>query len=125
MRLFFIKPDSPMRQDLSAIGFLLTGQYLQRVPGGSIVAQYRDRQWHVEGRRFLRLQCEKNVLCAFEVDGEIEEQHGPYERVDVVGGVVWAGGMALAELADEHWISLTTGRVAERVRLEGESHLPE
>ena len=116
-RLTFLGADNHAGYALEAPTFLLTGACLQLTPHGEVVAKHIEKNWHVSQQRYIRFECVPQVICCYEVEGEV---HGPFEAVGAVNGILWAGPVMLATLRGNYWMSGFTGRQVDRIRLEQE-----
>ena len=68
---------------------------------GTPIAEQRDHAWHVEGKRYLRLDCTGRVAIYFtSLDGVLGPMFGPFEHLAVVEGILYANRKRFATLDD-------------------------
>lgn len=75
--------------------------------GGVRLARHGDHAWHVDGRRFLRMECDDAVTVQFERDGAASELYGPFTHFSSTDGICYADHEVFAHF-DEHtrsWFS--------------------
>jgi len=117
LRLSFKAFDNRAGDDVRADAFTLHRGKLEAWPDGRLIARHVDNHWQVDERRFVRFECGPRVACVFESDAHAAEQHGPYDSLTCVDGVLWFGSDAIAALKDDHWASMMTKKAWPRLRL--------
>jgi hypothetical protein len=74
---------------------------------GTTLARHVDHQWQVDGRRYLRLDCEDAVSVHFERAAAASEVYGPFTHFSSTDGICYADHEVFAHF-DEHtrsWFS--------------------
>jgi hypothetical protein len=117
LRLTFTSLDGRQKLSVSSPAFLLTATLLHSAPQGELIGEQCDFHWRVDGRDFIRFECEGNVICEYEVEGAVVETHEPEDKVAAVDGVLWMGEISVAQLQGRHWLSNFTGKTLDRIRL--------
>jgi hypothetical protein len=70
--------------------FRITPDCVLEGPDDRPVAQLQDGMWETGGKIFTSLKIESPVTIRFEdEEGHCSEEHGPFEQVRVVDGVIW------------------------------------
>lgn len=87
------------------------GGIVRERPGGPVIAQHADREWHVDGGRFSRLDVEGRVELQF-FDGGRSCRYGPFGLFSFVDGVAFRDGQVLAyvDLGRNRWVRQDDGR---------------
>lgn len=117
LRLRFSTFDNRNGGEVTARAFTLYQGDLKAWPEGRLVARHVDREWEMDGRRFLRFECGPSVACLFEAADGIAERYGPFDGLSCVDGVLWAGADAVAALKGGEWASMVTKRAWPKLRL--------
>jgi hypothetical protein len=120
LRLAFRAFDNRTGGDVAAEAFTLDHGKLEAWPDGRLVARHIDNQWHIDGRTFVRFECDMPVMCVFEGD-DATEKHGPFDGLACVDGVLWVDSHALAALKEGQWSSMVTKQCWPRLRLFAEA----
>ena len=55
--------------------------------GRDRLARHADHAWHVDGQRFLRMECEDAVTVRFEDEGAASELYGPFRHFSSTDGI--------------------------------------
>jgi hypothetical protein len=64
---------------------------LRTSPVGPVLAEHRERSWLVGARRYLRIDCEAQLMLALEhADGARGEVFGPFGHLSSIDGVLYA-----------------------------------
>jgi hypothetical protein len=69
--------------------------------GGGRLARHADHAWHVDGRRFLRLECEDPVTIRFEDAGRSSELYGPFTNFSSTDGICYADHEVFAHFDED------------------------
>ena len=114
--LRFVRLTGESYKDVAADAFVLRGAEMATPAGQTLACQVQD-QWQMNDERYLHLECEEEVSCFFESDGETRERCGPFHGVTIARGVMWSGVRSIAVLQRDGWHSLVTSHTWPRIRL--------
>jgi hypothetical protein len=117
VHLAFTAPLEGAPREVSAEAFVLRGGQLEKQPEAEPVAFSLSGCWELGRDRFARVECPDRVLCLFEEDGRVGEQHGPFSGLAVVDGTLRSGERVIATLRGSYWQSEETRRAWPRVRV--------
>ena len=85
-----------------APAFRVAGNFVRHIPSGEIVARYYNHQWSVGEDHFSRYDCLQPTRIHFEAaDGACSPACGPFEKVIVVDGTMYADEELFAKFIDE------------------------
>lgn len=78
---------------------------------GTVLASYRNHQWHVGELDYFRLDCTSRVAVHFERSRERSGKYGPYERFSAVNGLVYGDDRVIAylDLKIDEWFYYDSG----------------
>jgi hypothetical protein len=98
---------------LGAIPWIrVAGAILRSAPGDVEAARWRDDQWEMSGRVFTALELEGTSFIRFEDDGARSEWQGPFSRMRLAGGSLFADGVLIARFDEGSaaWTAKPHGR---------------
>jgi len=77
----------------------------------SLLAPYRNHQWHVEELDYFRLDCTSQVSVHFERLRERSGRYGPFERFSAVNGLAYGDDRVIAflDLKVDEWLYYDSG----------------
>jgi hypothetical protein len=69
--------------------------------GGARLALHADHAWQVDGRSFLRLDCEDPSTIQFEREGAASEPYGPFMHFSSTDGICYADHEVFAHFDEQ------------------------
>jgi hypothetical protein len=77
----------------------------------SVLASYRNHQWHVDELDYFRLDCTSRVSVHFQRVRERSSRYGPFERFSAVNGLAYCDDRVIAFLdtKNNEWLYYDTG----------------
>lgn len=116
LELRFFNLGSPGLASVKAQAFLFEAGEVRMLPAGELVAHHAGSHWRVGTGRYLRLEIPHLVKCRLE-GGDIEEEHGPFARLEAVDALMLADARPFALLKAKHWHLLSTQQAWFRMRV--------
>jgi hypothetical protein len=99
--------------------FRITGNFISQGPDEAVVAQFRNHFWDMQGQNyFTQYACHDRMVVHFEdAFGKASELFGPFDKLTIADGVVYANGQLFARFSEEtqlwhcyktdtYWLSL-------------------
>lgn len=110
LRVTFKGQTSGDHRTLDPVGGLqLAGNFVRELPSGVALARYERFHWAIGGAAFIGYECEGASLLYFEdaLGGKTAEA-GPYHRLRVTDGVMYADGVLFARFTEvsQLWLAV-------------------
>jgi hypothetical protein len=85
-----------------APAFKVAGNFIRMLPSGEVVASYHNNQWQIGTGHFSRYDCLEPAVIHFEaVDGLATASFGPFNKLLVADGTMYADDEIFAKFIDE------------------------
>jgi hypothetical protein len=85
-----------------APAFRVAGNFIRTEPGGQVLAQYIQHEWHLQKRRFSRYDCRDGARVWFlDALDTSSPAFGPFTHIFVVDGTMYADEKLFAKFSDE------------------------
>jgi hypothetical protein len=87
--------------------FRIERQYLRQGPYDTVVAEYHQHHWEINGARLSSYECRDRTCVYFEDHGgNVSERSGPFEKLHFPNGSCYADNRRIAEYMEDsqHWL---------------------